>query len=109
MDDTEKKPVGRPPKVPDTSESLKERVINSIADCRNDEEKIMYHYQHAQGSIQDIARVYRRTVNEVLGILGLDDMTEVQTQGDLIDQSEAGPEVRVNPNGNPAIAHFTTD
>lgn len=105
MSDEEKKPVGRPPKV-ESDETPKERVI---ADMTDDEEKIRYHYQHAQGSIQDIARVYRRSVDEVLQILGLDDMTEVQTQGDLIDQTEAGPEVRVNPNGNPAHAHYTTD
>jgi hypothetical protein len=86
-----------------------ERIIRTLADCKNDEEKIIFHYQHAQGSIQDIARVYHRSVEEVLHILGLDDMSEVQTQGDLIDQSEAGPEVRVNPNGNPAKAHYTTD
>ena len=78
-------------------------------DTMPEEEKIIWHYQHAEGSIQDIARVYRRSVDEVLHILGLDDMMEVQTQGDLIDQSEAGPEVRVNPNGNPARAKFTTD
>lgn len=104
-DDEEKRPVGRPPKVLEP-EQPKERVI---ADMTDDEEKIRYHYQHAQGSIQDIARVYRKSVDEVLHILGLEDMTEVQTQGDLIDQSEAGPEVRVNPNGSPAKAHFTTD
>lgn len=86
-----------------------ERVIKTLDDCRNDDEKIVYHYQHAQGSIQDIARVYHRSVEEVLHILGLDDMSEVQTQGDLIDQSEAGPETRVNPIGNPAKAHYTTD
>jgi hypothetical protein len=91
------------------SDNKVERVIKSIADCQNDEEKIVYHYQHAQGSIQDIARVYHRSVEEVLHILGLDDMSEVQTQGDLIDQSEAGPEVRVSPFGNPAKAKYTTD
>jgi hypothetical protein len=92
-----------------TDNKSEERVIKTLDDCKNDEEKIMYHYQRAQGSIQDIARVYHRSVDEVLHILGLDDMTEVATQGDLIDQSEAGPEVRVNPNGNPAKAHYTTD
>lgn len=92
--------------VDKSKETPKERVI---ADMTDDAEKIQYHYQHAQGSIQDIARVYRKSVSEVLVILGLEDMNEVQTQGDLIDQSEAGPEVRVNPNGNPARAHYTTD
>lgn len=81
----------------------------TIKDMDNDEDKIRYHYNHAQGSIQDIARVYHRSVDQVLHILGLDDMSEVQTQGDLIDQGEAGPEVRVNPFGNPAKAKYTTD
>lgn len=99
IDDNKSKEVAK-------AEEPKERVI---ADMTDDEEKIRYHYQHAQGSIQDIARVYRKSVEEVLHILGLDELSEVQTQGDLIDQSEAGPETRVNPLGNPAKAHYTTD
>lgn len=73
------------------------------------EQRVLYRYQHAQGSIQDIARVYRLSVDEVLKMIGHGDMLEVSTQGDLIDQSEAGPEVRVNPMGNPARNNFTTD
>ena len=73
------------------------------------EERVTYRYQHGQGSIQDIARVYRIDVDQVLTILGLNDMIEVQTQGDLIDQSEAGPETRLNPRGNPAKANYTTN
>jgi hypothetical protein len=92
-----------------TDSKSESREIKTLADCQTDEEKIIFHYQHAQGSIQDIARVYRRSVDEVLIILGLTEMSEVQTQGDLIDQSEAGPEVRVNPLGSPAKAHYTTD
>lgn len=72
-------------------------------------EKINYRYQHAQGSIQDIARVYRLEVNEVLQYLGMEDLSEIQTQGDLIDQAEAGPLTPVNPVGRPAKAKFTTD
>lgn len=81
----------------------------TFKDLVTDEEKITWHYQHAEGSIQDIARVYHRSVEDVLVILKLEGMSEVQTQGDLIDQSEAGPEVRVNPFGNPAKAKFTLD
>jgi hypothetical protein len=87
----------------------RDEASKALAAAKTDEDKIKVHYQFGQGSIQDIARVYRRSVDEVLHILELDDMSEVQTQGDLIDQSEAGPEVRVNPNGNPARAHYTTD
>lgn len=81
----------------------------TLADMKTDEDKIKFHYNRAQGSIQDLARVYHRSVDEVLHILGLDEMSEVQTQGDLIDQAEAGPEVSVNPVGNPAKAKYTTD
>lgn len=91
------------------AEDTKKRDIKTLDDCETVEEKIMYHYQRAQGSIQDLARVYKLSVDEVLHILDLDDMTEIQTQGDLIDQSEAGPEVRVNPQGSTAKAHYTTD
>jgi len=87
----------------------KVKDIKTLEDCDTVEEKVMYHYQRGQGSIQDIARVYKLSVDEVLQMVGLDDMSEVQTQGDLIDQSEAGPEVRVNPLGNPAKAKYTTD
>ena len=55
--------------------------------------KIKNHYQLGQGSIQDLARVYHVTVEEVLEVLGLMDVAEVETSGDLIDQQEAGPEV----------------
>lgn len=55
--------------------------------------KINNHYQLGQGSIQDIARVYRCTVEEVLDVLGLSDIKTVESAGDLIDQQEAGPGV----------------
>ena len=54
-------------------------------------EKILGHYQHGQGSIQDIARVYHVTVGEVLDIIGAPELTTVTAQGDMIDVSEAGP------------------
>lgn len=58
--------------------------------------KINDHYQKAQGSIQDIARVYRLSVDEVLEALGMEDMMSVETTGDLIDQKEAGPDALLN-------------
>lgn len=73
------------------------------------EERVNYRYQHAQGSIQDIARVYRLSVDEVLQMLGMSDMIEIQTQGDMIDQAEAGPLTQVSPFGKPAKANYTTD
>jgi len=54
--------------------------------------KVIEHYNLGQGSIQDIARVYRLDVDEVLDALGMQDMMTVQTMGDLIGQDEAGLE-----------------
>lgn len=54
--------------------------------------KIKNHYQKGEGSIQDLARIYRLEVDEVLDILGLSDMKEVEGMGDLIGTDEAGPE-----------------
>lgn len=66
------------------------------------------HYQRGQGSIQDIARVYRLTVDEVLEAIGMDDMATVNTMGDLIGQEEAGFDVPLNK-GNTHKVPFTTD
>lgn len=52
--------------------------------------KIQDHYQKGQGSIQDIARVYRVTVETVLHHIGMDDMTSVAFIGDQIDAEDAG-------------------
>lgn len=75
----------------------------------NTKKKIIDHYQKGQGSIQDIARVYKFTVDEVLEVLGLGDLSAIPTTGDLIDQNEAGPEVVVNAQGKIAKANFTTN
>lgn len=64
------------------------------------EDRVKYHYMHGQGSIQDIARVYRMSVEEVLHLIGQDEMLTVeQSHGDLIDQSEAGPMTEINLQG----------
>jgi hypothetical protein len=70
--------------------------------------KIKNHYQLGQGSIQDIARVYRCTVEEVLDVLGLSDVKTVESPGDLIDQTEAGPEAVLKVK-NVHQARFTTN
>jgi hypothetical protein len=51
---------------------------------------IKRHYDTGRGSIQDYARIYRKTVAEVLATLEQDEMSTVQLIGDLIDKSEAG-------------------
>ena len=70
--------------------------------------KIKGHYQLGQGSIQDIARVYRCTVEEVLDVLGLSDVASVEGMGDLIGEDEAGPEVILKAS-NKYKAKFSTN
>jgi len=57
--------------------------------------KINDHYQKGEGSIQQIAIFYRLSVPEVLKAIGQDEMLTVHEQGDLIDQSEAGPQAEI--------------
>lgn len=66
-------------------------------------------YQRSNRSIQDIARIYRVTVEQVLHIIGEDELTTITTQGDLIDSSEAGPGVDLNYNGKQHDIRYTTD
>jgi hypothetical protein len=70
--------------------------------------KIKAHYQKGEGSIQDLARIYRLDVDEVLDILGLSDVKEVEGMGDLIGTDEAGPDVVVRAS-NKYKARFTTN
>lgn len=65
----------------------------------NEEEKakIKQHYQKGEGSIQDLARVYRCTVEEVLAVLELSEINSVEGIGDLIDQDEAGEDTPLIP------------
>lgn len=66
------------------------------------------HYQKGQGSIQDIARVYRLSVDEVLQALGMEDMLTIQTSGDLVDQQEVGINTTLNT-GEVHKINYTTD
>lgn len=70
--------------------------------------KIKAHYQKGEGSIQDLARIYRLEVDEVLDMLGLSDVKEVEGMGDLIGANEAGPEVVIKTS-NRYKAKFTTN
>lgn len=58
--------------------------------------KVISHYQKGQGSIQDIARVYRLEVTQVLQILGINDISTVNMPGDMISPDEAGPGADMN-------------
>lgn len=60
------------------------------------QKKILGHYQRGEGSIQDIARVYHLTVQQVLDVIGEGKMGTVHMDGDMIDASEAGPNAEMN-------------
>lgn len=70
--------------------------------------QIKDHYIHGRGSIQDLARIYRLSVEEVLNLIGEGSSARVYTQGDMIDQNEAGPGVQLN-HGKEFNVPFTLD
>lgn len=53
-----------------------------------EDDQIRAHYLHARGTIQDYARLFNRSVPEVLNLIGQGDMAQVQTTGDLIGDDE---------------------
>lgn len=59
-------------------------------------EEIVKAYQTGRTSIQDIARVYRVSVDQVLGYIGEGHLASVHLGGDLIDAQEAGPGATLN-------------
>lgn len=72
--------------------------------------KLNDHYQKGQGSIQDLARVYNVSVDDVLMAIGQGHIAEgVTLVGDLVDQAYAGPEVKVNQDGTKVKQTFTVD
>lgn len=71
-------------------------------------QKINGHYQRGEGSIQDIARVYHVSVDDVLRVIGAPHLGSVTAQGDLIDGNEAGPNVQMNY-GKDFKVPFTVD
>lgn len=74
------------------------------------EDRIRHHYMHGQGSIQDIARIYRMTVDEVLHLIGQDEMLTVQqSHGDLVDASEAGPSADLHYEGKVHPVNYDTN
>lgn len=58
--------------------------------------EIMHWYQVGTRSIQDIARIYKVSVDDVLEIIGERELSNVSMPGDLIDPSEAGPNADMN-------------
>lgn len=53
-------------------------------------------YQTGRSSIQDIARVHKVDVGEVLEAVGEGNLASVQMPGDLIGEAEAGPNAKMN-------------
>jgi hypothetical protein len=72
------------------------------------EDRVKWRYEHGKGSIQDIARWDRLTVDEVLSMIGQDELKTVVTQGDLVDESELMPGTPFN-NGDLHRVPYTTD
>lgn len=71
-------------------------------------DQIKWYYEHGYGSIQDYARIYRLSVEEVLTILDMTDMTSVTTQGDLVDQADLMPGTPMNY-GDQHRVKYSTD
>lgn len=81
-------------------------MIDQLDDSTS--KKIKDHYVKGEGSIQDIARTYRVTVETVLHIIGEDELTSVHTIGDQVDADEAG-DAQLNYYGTKQSAKFSTD
>lgn len=72
------------------------------------EQRIKWEYEHVPDSIQTIARSHRMSVDEVLAIIEQKELTVVETVGDMVDQSEAGPGVQLET-GKQHYVTYTTD
>lgn len=65
-------------------------------------------YQTGRNSIQDLARIYRVDVHQVLNAIGEGNLSSVRMEGDLIDAGEAGPNTEMNY-GRDVIVPITVD
>lgn len=78
------------------------------------EHQIWAHYLHARGTIQDYARIFKFTVEEVTDIINkkfdIGNVKEVETTGDLIGEDEIGPgDTPIAASGKPAKANYSTN
>lgn len=76
--------------------------------------QIWSHYLHARGTIQDYARIFKFTVEEVTDMLNekfdIGNVKEVETTGDLIGEDELGPgDAPISATGKPAKANYSTN
>lgn len=53
-------------------------------------------YLTSRNSIQDIARIYRVDVHEVMEVIGEGQASTVHLEGDMISQDEAGSNAQMN-------------
>ena len=72
------------------------------------QKEILDLYQTGKGSIQDYARIYRLSVDEVLEIVGERHLSSVHIGGDLVDPTELGPNGQMNYGEDVAVP-FTTN
>lgn len=70
--------------------------------------EIRHWYNLGKGSIQDLARIYRVSVDDVLKVVGESNLGSVAVSGDLIDAGEAGPGADMNY-GKTYQVPFSTD
>lgn len=72
-------------------------------------DKILKTYQTSRNSIQDIARINRVDVHEVLEIIGEGNLSTVTMLGDMVDPSELrGTNAEFN-NGSTARVEISTN
>jgi hypothetical protein len=75
---------------------------------RDDEKKqIKEFYQQGKGSIQDYARIYRVSVDEILQLIGEEHLSQVTIPGDMIDPNEAGPGATLNYGQDVGVPYST--
>jgi hypothetical protein len=70
--------------------------------------KAIKEYYQLGRPIQTIARSYRLSVEEVLDVLGLNDIRTVTSSGDLVGQDETGEDIKIKTETIYKAA-FTTD
>lgn len=66
-------------------------------------------YNRGKGSIQDYARIYNVTVDEILDILDMKELKTVHIEGDQIDEEELGPTGRgqISPGEDVRVPYTT--
>jgi hypothetical protein len=69
--------------------------------------KVLAHYQKGEGSIQDIARVYKIEVSEILDLIGASELKTVTIGGDTIGAEEAGSGAKMNYGEEKEIRYTT--